>query len=967
MKSGKNSKLKTQYLKFFCLLFCLVSFSSGYGQRERGWKSDWKGDCSEVKILEPGLDVTGVAVFKNRLFLDAKKDNIKLSRELSDEYRNTKTLWISFSVRKIAGNGRFGLSLLENSQEKLFVGAVGQDKTICFGSKKCREKMENAVQLILRIEKNKAYLFINPPLASVPDVEGASMTLSGDFSFDRITFLCEKGNAGEFSRVVAGEQFADVVFPRKSNDDLRSMGKQPVISWKKAEGALWINTESGVLRLKPYEFGALAVHSGSLNAIESQKNYAVSQEPAGAKFSVKEDSERILLKTDRFSATVEKRTGQICLYDRLGKLLIQEYPGGGRSETGYGEKVACRFSLSPEDALYGLGQFRDNSLNLRGKRRELVQFNTQAAVPVIYSTKGWGILWNNPSRTIFQDNKMGMSFQSDIGDIISYYYFVGDKLDDLIASYRSLTGKAPMIPYWSLGYHQSRNKYATQKEVMDIAERMHKENIPMSTIFIDYFYWQKYGTGSHRFDENLFPDVPGMLSSLHKNYNTRAVITIWPTFRPGIPNYEEFNRDGLLLDGAKALDGIIYDAFSPKAAEIYWKQVMPLVDLGIDGWFLDGCEPDQVNSFLPTVTHDGPALKVRNLYPLVHATTFYNGLLKTRPNQRPYILTRCAWASQQKVGTAVWSGDIPTTFDELRKQVTAGLNFVACGIPYWTTDIGGYSGGDPADKNYREVFTRWFQYGTFCPVFRAHGRRYPGNTKVPNELWAYGAEAQKICTEFINLRYALFPYIYTLSGQVTRNHYTPMRLLAFDFPEDKKILDCKDQFMYGPSLLICPVLNAGDRKREVYLPSGKRWIDFWTGENYEGGQTIVADAPIERIPVYVPAGSIIPMNVSLLMNPDSSAPVEVRVYQGADGRFELYEDDGETFDCERGEYSSIPFMWNEKKRTLTIGKRRGAYKGMSKEREFRVVLVSSEKGRGVEKNSPDKVVKYVGKKVDIKL
>ena len=241
----------------------------------------------------------------------------------------------------------------------------------------------------------------------------------------------------------------------------------------------------------------------------------------------------------------------------------------------------------------------------------------------------------------------------------------------------------------------------------------------MSTIFIDYFYWQKYGTGSHRFDENLFPDVPGMLSSLHKNYNTRAVITIWPTFRPGIPNYEEFNRDGLLLDEAKALDGIIYDAFSPKAAEIYWKQVMPLVDLGIDGWFLDGCEPDQVNSFLPTVTHDGPALKVRNLYPLVHATTFYNGLLKTRPNQRPYILTRCAWASQQKVGTAVWSGDIPTTFDELRKQVTAGLNFVACGIPYWTTDIGGYSGGDPADKNYREVFTRWFQYGTFCPVFRA--------------------------------------------------------------------------------------------------------------------------------------------------------------------------------------------------------------------------------------------------------
>ncbi|WP_455497221.1 glycoside hydrolase family 31 protein [Coprobacter sp.] len=967
----KTTEIGDRYLRLFCLLTFLGIFFLTYAQEEKGWKSDWKGNREEMKILKPGLDVTGVAIPQYKVFLDARSKDISLLRELSDDCRNSRTLWLSFLVRKNSGDDRFGLSLQEGMKEKLFIGTSRTDDHICFGMEKSREKMNKAVQLVVRIDfsdaGDKAYLFINPPLASVPDIEGASVTLSGDFSFDHVSFICKKGCSGEFSRVVAGKQFSDVVFPRKSNDDLKITGAQPVISWKKDKDILWIETEAGMLRLKPYEFGALSVHFGSVEAMNAEKNYAVPVDLKGTKFSVRETETQIRLKTSRFSVAVDKATGQIGLYDRSGKLLVQEYPGGGRSAVGQNEKVACRFQLSSDEALYGLGQFRDNALNLRGKRRELVQFNTQAAVPVLYSTNGWGILWNNPSRTIFKDDKTGLSFQSDLGNILSYYYFVGDKLDDLVASYRSLTGKAPMVPYWSLGYHQSRNKYATQKEVLSIAERMRQENIPMSTIFIDYFYWQKYGTGSHKFDENLFPDVPGMLNSLHKDYNTHAVITMWPTFRPGIPNYEEFNKKGLLLDGAKALDGIIYDAFSPEAAKIYWKQVLPLVNLGIDGWFLDGCEPDQVNSFLPTTTHDGPALKVRNLYPLVHATTFYNGLLEARPNQRPYILTRCAWASQQKVGTAVWSGDIPTTFDELRKQVTAGLNFVATGIPYWTTDIGGYSGGDPADENYREVFTRWFQYGTFCPVFRAHGRRYPGDTRVPNELWAYGKEAQKICTDFINLRYALFPYIYTLTGQITRQHYTPMRLLAFDFPEDEQVLDCKDQFMYGPSLLICPVLDAGERQRSVYLPSGRRWFDFWSGEVHKGGSSIKADAPIDLIPVFVPAGSIIPMNLDVLMNPDSSAPVEIRVYSGADGQFEWYEDDGKTFDCENGEYSLIPVSWNDKSKILTIGERQGKYNGMSKDRELRIVIVSLEKGIGLQKNTPDKVVEYTGKKLSIKL
>lgn len=378
---------------------------------------------------------------------------------------------------------------------------------------------------------------------------------------------------------------------------------------------------------------------------------------------------------------------------------MKEWPEKARMNV-HGDSVNayCRFQLQDEEALYGLGQFRDNLMNLRNAKRELVQFNTQAAVPVIYSTGKWGLFWDNPSRTIYADNNAGMSFVSDYGRIVNYYLFVGDGMDKLVAAYRSLTGVAPMLPAWALGYHQSRNRYATQKEVMEVAKRMKEENIPASTIFIDYHYWGKYGTGSHKFDETIFPDVPAMVDSLHNMYDLKVVLTMWPSFKPGIPNYNEMSERGYILEGARAIDGYIYDTFNPGAAKMYWDKVVPLVDLNIDGWFLDGPEPDHIASFLPLRTYAGEARRVRNIYPLVHASHFYDGITKARPNLRPYMLTRCAWASQQKWGTAVWSGDIPTTFEELQKQVAAGLNFTATGIPYWTTDIGGYSGGDPSKR-----------------------------------------------------------------------------------------------------------------------------------------------------------------------------------------------------------------------------------------------------------------------------
>ncbi len=736
--------------------------------------------------------------------------------------------------------------------------------------------------------------------------------------------------------------------------------KQLVKSWKKEKEALLIETSGGTLYIQPLLSGTFHIKYGEAGNIRKTKSFAVTDPPKPSPFDVEENSEYILLSSGQVKAKIDKQDSHISLFDLSGRVIFQEFPGEARLNlAGDSVKAFCKFRLQSEEALYGLGQFRDGKLNLRKTARELIQFNTQAAVPVLYSTGGWGIFWDNPSRTIYTDNEEGMSFSSDYGNTVNYYIFTGNSLDDMIASYRKLTGKAPMIADWALGFHQSRNKYATQQEVMDVAKRMKEKDIPMSSLFIDYYYWEKYGTGSHRFDETLFPNVKNMLDSLHAVYGTKVVLTIWPTFRPGIPNYEELAQKGLILDGAKALDGFVYDAFHPEASEIYWKQVSALVDQGIDGWFLDGPEPDQPLSFLPTTTYEGPAEKIRNLYPLVHATTFYKGLLKARPNIRPYILTRCAWASQQKIGTAIWSGDIPTTFKELEIQVTAGLNFTATGIPYWTTDIGGYSGGDPADEKYREVFTRWFQYGTFCPVFRSHGRRYPGDRKTSNELWAYGSEVQRICTGFINLRYALYPYIYSLTGDVTHKNYTPMRLLAFDFPEDKNVLDCKDQFMYGPAFMVCPVLKASITKRKVYLPQGQQWIDYWTGNTYEGGKTIEADAPVERIPLFVRAGAVIPNYTSLEKHVTTKVPIEIHIYKGADGSFELYEDDGETLDYERGLFSRIPLVWKNKENTLVIGKKEGEFG--ENERDFYVIC---NKGR---KDESKRLIKYHGKEIIVKL
>lgn len=886
-----------------------------------------------------------------------------------------RTIWLSFELEKTSGTGAAGISLLRGGKEILFAGSPAGSNRAGFHDKALttvdiRQRHRFFLRVDFGEQEDIAWLFADPSQESDPDVEGANLTLKGHFRFDHIALIAGGGDlpaTGYAGTVRIGNTFNAVA------DKLSSTGSAAaslrgealkVISWEQRQQSLLVHTSGGLLKLTPYQPQVLQVLFGEDAAVDHARSYAVERAPDSVPFQVSDEPGAVILRTSAYTVKINRRTSQLQLFHPSGRLLLEEHPQGGRRAVNRGSAaVSDIFVPGEHEAIYGLGQFRDGFMDLRGKSRELVQVNTQAAVPVLLSTNGWALFWDNPSRTVYTDNANGMLLASDSGAVTSFYLVAGDRPDSLVRYYRQLTGDAPMLPAWAFGYHQSRNKYATQAEVLDVAARMRREKIPVNSIFIDYYYWGKYGTGSHRFDETLFPQPADMIRQLHKEH-IKTIVTVWPAFKPGSDNYQALDKGGYLLKGSKALDGVVYDAFHPDAARLYWKQVAEsLVKLGIDGWFLDGPEPDHVPSFLTTTTFAGPAPAVRNLFPLMHTSNFRKGLLQAAPDKRPYILTRCAWASQQKNGTAIWSGDIPSTFEELKKQIPAGLNFTATGIPYWTTDIGGYSGGDPADPQYREVFTRWWQYGVFCPVFRSHGRRHPGNTKGPNELWAFGDTVQQICTSYDQLRYRLLPYIYSISGDVTQKGYTPMRLLAFDFPGDEKVRDIKDQFMFGPAILVNPVTTAGSRSREVYLPAGTGWIDYWTHQTYKGGQTIQAAAPITKIPLFIRAGSLIPVDTAAVQFSDHQTAVQLRikVYQGADGKFELYEDDGVTLGYTRGAYSRIPFSWDENNRRLTIGKRVGSFPGMPARRRFEIEWIDGKGGPGIISE-----VTYSGKEVVVK-
>jgi len=580
------------------------------------------------------------------------------------------------------------------------------------------------------------------------------------------------------------------------------------------------------------------------------------------------------------------------------------------------------------------------------------------------------------------------SMWSEVGDAIDYYFIYGPEVDQVIAGYRALTGRASLLPAWAFGLWQSKNKYETQAEVLETLAQFRRRDIPLDVIVQDWQYWPIDRWGDHEFEASRYPDPTAMIKAIHDR-NARFMISVWGKFYPATENFKAMRAIDALYSTTlddRTRDWLnqeyaFYDVFKPAARKLFWDQVnRALFSRGVDAWWMDATEPDLVQPSPPTLeslrrsvnrTAIGTASRVMNAYPLLNSEAVYDGQRSVAPDQRVFILTRSGFAGIQRYATVTWSGDITSTFSTLRKQITAGLGFSISGTPYWTSDTGGYTmeprlarakDGDALDE-WRELNARWFQFSTFCPILRVHG------TDRPREMWNIGDETTAVYRtqlKFDRLRYALFPYIYSLAGAVTHDGYSIMRPLVMDFRNDLEARDVTDQFMFGPAFLVNPVTEYKARSRQVYLPAGT-WYDFWTGKRFAGGATVNADAPFESIPLFVRAGSIVPVGPDQqYIGEKPRDELTLYVYAGRSGEFSLYEDDGHTYGYERRQFSRIRLSWDDVARTLTIGGRVGTFPGMRVSRRFTVVLVAPDRSVGYAgMQSGQRVVRYTGQSVRV--
>ena len=859
-------------------------------------------------------------------------------------------------------------------------------------------------------------------------------------------------------------------------------------------------------------------------------------------FTIDENDTEIDLSTDKLTAVITKKNGAITFLDKTGRPILTENEKGGKYITPaqvMGETtfhIQQIFESPPDEAFYGLGQHQYNWMNYKGKDLDLYQNNIIAVVPFVVSSKNYGILWDNYSRTKFGDpanyeqldmfnlyNHNGtangltaeyfknndfsdlllsqnesiishadldewdnypegfdknsgslrwsgeieaaesglydfrfyssnyaklwlddelvvdswrvnwmpwarmvrlkmqagehvpikvewipnagyigltakgprnnlyqnsLSLFSQVADQIDYYFIHGENSDEVIAGYRKLTGTAPMMPRWAMGFWQCRQRYQSQEELLNIVREFRRREIPLDNIVQDWFYWPEDQWGDHEFDPIRFPDPEGMVQELHEDLNAHIMISVWPKFYVGTENYQAFKEKGwLYMRNVQKQErdwvgpgyvSTFYDPYSEGARTLFWDQINEkLFAKGFDAWWLDATEPD-IHSNLehsewrrrigPTAL--GSSSRYLNTYSLMNAKGIYNAQRETNPDQRVFILTRSAFAGQQRYAAATWSGDIAARWYDMKAQISAGLNFALSGIPYWTMDIGGFS-TEPRYHNaegkdldeWREQMTRWYQFGTFCPLFRAHGE-FP--YREPFHVAPEDHPSYQSIVDYINLRYRLLPYIYSLSGMTTHNDYTIMRALVMDF-QDENVLNIGDQYMFGPALLINPVTDYKARSRQVYLPKGVDWYDLETGKVFQGGQTIQAPAPYENIPIFIKSGSIIPIGPELQFSTEKPPdPIRLYIATGQDGVFSLYEDENVNYDYEKGQFTTIPFTYNDKTKTLTIGDRQGAFDGMLTERTFEIIWMTPDQPRGLDFESvPDEIVNYKGRRVKV--
>jgi alpha-D-xyloside xylohydrolase len=739
---------------------------------------------------------------------------------------------------------------------------------------------------------------------------------------------------------------------------------------KKVSDGVEITVPDGLLKIKVCTDKIIEFSHVKSSTLPEKDSIVVNKRWEAPEFTVSDETDSILVQTKSLSVSVSKTDYLVRYLDASGKLLLAE-AGRALSPTmvlGTNSRICSTAFFSPAtEGLYGLGQHQQKIMNYKGSSVALDQQNKEIALPFLLSTNGYGLLWDNYSYTDFNASLVNNSryeFRSESGKMIDYYFFYGPEPDSIIHAYRVATGKAPLFPKWSYGLFQSKDKYSSAAELLTLANKYRTAGFPLDCIVQDWDYWTPDYWGSHTMNTTRYPNPKALIDSLHR-MNLHTMISIWPVFHSSTSNYQAFNAINAMYPSSGSHH--FYDPHNDAAKKIYWNQLKTQLfgKYGWDAWWADNDEPqgypdgfDRKNF----MTAKGPGATYYNTYPIEHTAGVYAGWRNDIPDKRIFTLSRSAFSGQQRYATATWSGDISSNWNDFQLQLSAGLNYCMSGMPYWTTDIGGYLYVDWSTANNNELMTRWFQYGAFCPIFRIHGQ---GEKALVSASFTKTTVDNLAKTD--KLRYRLMPYIYSLAWKVTNENYTMMRHLVMDYPTDLNVRSLDNQFMFGPALMVNPVTTAGTTKRSVYLPAGK-WYDFWTGTTLTGNRTITADAPLDRIPLFVKAGSILPMGPEITYATQSADPLEIRIFKGADGKFVLYEDEGDSYRYEQGIYSEIPFSYKESNAQLIIGARKGSFPNMLEKRTFKIVVVDSYHGMGL--NSPtrfDTIVSYDGTPATISL
>jgi alpha-D-xyloside xylohydrolase len=798
-----------------------------------------------------------------------------------------------------------------------------------------------------------------------------------------------------------------------------------------------IETSNGFMKLVPYSDCMVRVRyamTEEFSSTESLMIQPITRTPV--EIQVTETSESLIVAIPKLTIQINKQTAAFTYLDSSGQLLTKEPVRGGKTllpvdvvksvfdETSEAQirrdadgihayvpsarqvvdrqafHTKLEFEWMPGEALYGLGSHEEGMMNLRGHHQYLYQQNMKVVVPVLLSTRGYGILLDSYSLMTFHDDAFGSYIWTDIDDELDYYFIYGPEFDQIVRSIRQLTGKVPMLPRWAFGYIQSKERYVTQTELIDVVQEYRDRRLPLDCIVQDWKSWPSDLWGQKTLDPERFPDPKELMSELH-GMNSRLMISIWPNMNPGGDNWREMRDQGCLLGNQST-----YDAFQEKARDLYWKQANDgLFVYGIDAWWSDCTEPFQADWTGAVKPEPEERLRINteeakryvdpeyiNAYSIMHSQGIYEEQRSVTDVKRVVNLTRSAYPGQQRYSTITWSGDVSATWDTLRRQIAEGLNYCATGLPYWTVDIGAFFvKNDPnlwfwsgdydlgiEDMGYRELYVRWFQYGAFLPMFRSHG------TDTPREIWRFGEPGEPMyeaLAKFLRLRYRLLPYIYSLGALTTLHDYTMLRALPFDFRADLATYDIADQFMFGPAFLVNPVtqpmyfgarstvLEDISKTRPVYLPLGADWYDFWTGQCYAGGQMISANAELDTMPLYVRSGSIVPIGPQIQYADErADEPLELRIYPRQNGSLMLYDDEGDNYNYERGSFEMIPLTWNDTTRQLTLHARQGEYPGMHLSREFRVVIAGDGPDRRNSMEAPEaRTVLYDGRETTVDL